>query len=568
MSTEESEFKFNISLSVLNHLGRNLYRNIITVIGEAISNSWDADATNVYIKINREQRSLFIMDDGVGMTADDFQKKFLKVGYSKRNGNDGKTPKGRVFIGRKGIGKLALLSCAKRIHIGSKIEGGVVINGLIDNSELDKAIVDDESFYNLQKSDLNMDSVLKDCTKGTAIFFEDVNDEITNTIEYIKKAIALYFRFSLIDEEFKIFVNDEHIGVSHLKEITDATQFLWNINNFEDPYLESLISAPSFKEQIAKTSSLGIKGFIVTVDKPSSLKVRGTNEKVTLDLFVNGRLRERDILKRIPTTRIVESYTYGQLHFDCLDTGVSEEAFVSSREGVITDNPTFVVFKDEVEIIFRQILGEWDTLRRKYKMDGDTDNVSITKRVRKAQELYNRVIVDTFQSEEVNPFTRGSEASRWVDELGADAEFNIPSYVECFIAENLVRKYMEHTRIPLDNRGTDGGAVGRASRWRGRETSNKTDAGITFDIRKNNDDWYYSDMTDLSYSIATIAEKSNKTGVVNSAIIYKPLRDAVAHTSLLTDNAKGYLNNEFNIIKARLLQKLISYQNNNRNNNP
>ena len=38
------KFTFNISLSVLKHLGRNLYRNFITVLGEAISNSWDADA--------------------------------------------------------------------------------------------------------------------------------------------------------------------------------------------------------------------------------------------------------------------------------------------------------------------------------------------------------------------------------------------------------------------------------------------------------------------------------------------------------------------------------------------
>src|SRR5690554_7042619 len=50
-------FTFNISLSVLNHLGRNLYRNFITVIGEAISNSWDADANNVWIYIDRENDS-------------------------------------------------------------------------------------------------------------------------------------------------------------------------------------------------------------------------------------------------------------------------------------------------------------------------------------------------------------------------------------------------------------------------------------------------------------------------------------------------------------------------------
>ena len=32
----EKKLTFNISLSVLNHLGRNLYRNVITVLGEAI----------------------------------------------------------------------------------------------------------------------------------------------------------------------------------------------------------------------------------------------------------------------------------------------------------------------------------------------------------------------------------------------------------------------------------------------------------------------------------------------------------------------------------------------------
>ena len=46
-------FTFEISLTVLNHLGRQLYRNFITILGEAISNAWDADADNVWIDIDR-----------------------------------------------------------------------------------------------------------------------------------------------------------------------------------------------------------------------------------------------------------------------------------------------------------------------------------------------------------------------------------------------------------------------------------------------------------------------------------------------------------------------------------
>ena len=83
-----SRFRFEISLSVLNHLGRNLYRNFITVLGEAISNAWDADAKNVWINIHKEQSTFTISDDGIGMNAEDFQNKFLRIGYSKRSAGE------------------------------------------------------------------------------------------------------------------------------------------------------------------------------------------------------------------------------------------------------------------------------------------------------------------------------------------------------------------------------------------------------------------------------------------------------------------------------------------------
>src|ERR1700692_2445120 len=96
-------FTFEISLSVLNHLGRSLYRSFATVLGEAISNSWDADAKSVHIYISKDKNSFFIKDDGDGMTVEDFQNKFLKIGYSKRKGGAKTSAEGRPFIGRKGI---------------------------------------------------------------------------------------------------------------------------------------------------------------------------------------------------------------------------------------------------------------------------------------------------------------------------------------------------------------------------------------------------------------------------------------------------------------------------------
>ena len=448
----EREFIFNISLSVLNHLGRNLYRNVITVLGEAISNSWDADADNVWITLDRDNNCMTIIDDGDGMTFDDFQNKFLKIGYSKRRNGIFKTAKGRPFIGRKGIGKLALLSCANRIHIASKTKETELIGGVIDNSSLDDAIKDDlnSQDYKLEALPLNIYRDAEKIEKGTYIYFENVNDGITNTVDYIKKAIALYFRFSLIDNEFNIYVNEKKIDEKLLKTLANDTQFLWTVNGFEDPFFKQLSLA---NHPLEMKSNLNIKGYIASVDKPSMLKIRGTQEKVTIDLFVNGRLREKDILRHIPTSRIVENYVYGQIHFDDLDQGNSRDIFTSSREGIISDDSSYERFLEEVEILFKRVIDDWDELRRKKGDDGDPDNMSITPKARKAQELFNT----TFHEMKKNHEKKGNNTTKkknntveqWVQQLAQEAEYNIPSYAECFIAENLLREYIKYNKMNI-----------------------------------------------------------------------------------------------------------------------
>lgn len=241
--SEHKNFSFEISLSVLNHLGRNLYRSFATVLGEAISNAWDANAENVYIYIDKEKNSFFIKDDGVGMTSDDFQNKFLKIGYSKRKEGKASPKKNRPYIGRKGIGKLALLSCADKITVISKKRGGNYIGGVIDNSGLDQAITDDltPKEYTLGKWRLDTFSRhTKDHDQGTIIYFENIKDGIKHSLGFLKKIIALYFRFSLLDHDFNIFVGDDLVTHECLDDLASKTEFLWKINDLDDPYIQKL----------------------------------------------------------------------------------------------------------------------------------------------------------------------------------------------------------------------------------------------------------------------------------------------------------------------------------------
>src|SRR5688572_23125830 len=214
----DKAFTFVISLSVLNHLGRHLYRSFATVLGEAISNAWDAEAESVHIFVDRKKHSFFIKDDGVGMTAEDFQKKFLKIGYSKRKDGDTSPNKKRPFIGRKGIGKLALLSCADKISVISKVKGGNYVGGTIDNRGLDNAITDDltPDAYPLEEWDAKtFGKYTKGHEKGTIIHFENIKEGIKNSLPFLKKIVALYFRFSLLDKSFNVYINDEKITHKH-----------------------------------------------------------------------------------------------------------------------------------------------------------------------------------------------------------------------------------------------------------------------------------------------------------------------------------------------------------------
>ena len=235
------QYNFNISLSILNHLGRNLYRSFMTVLGEAVSNSWDADAHNVIITIDQEEKVLIVRDDGNGMTEDDFQNKFLKIGYSKRKDGKSHTNSGRPYIGRKGIGKLALLSCAQTITLLTKTEHSELVGGVIDNSGLDEAIKDDVS-SNDYSLGIPSDEILSKYSKevansGTLIIFEGIKDGIRNRIDYIRKLVALYFRFSLKDPSFNIFINGEQVTLNELNPIKEKTQFVWRINDINDPYI-------------------------------------------------------------------------------------------------------------------------------------------------------------------------------------------------------------------------------------------------------------------------------------------------------------------------------------------
>jgi hypothetical protein len=263
---------------------------------------------------------------------------------------------------------------------------------------------------------------------------------------------------------------------------------------------------------------------------------------VGVDLFVNGRLREKDILKHIPTARVVESYIYGQIHCNELDDKI--DRFTSSRESIVADDPKFKHLLDILkEKVINIVLNDWDTWRRKHRQEGDSENMRISKKDRKAEELYNAV------SDEYSiPGDRATKkkVDTWVKDLGDDATFNFTSYAECFISENLIRRFIEENKIPLSDE-----ARKEIDTLRKKEAGNKNRGNISIKIRKRKTKLSYLSMDDLA-NLIDKKDINKEACLARDASQYRPIRDALAHTALLTDEAKSKLTAVYSNIKWRI----------------
>lgn len=317
---------------------------------------------------------------------------------------------------------------------------------------------------------------------------------------------------------------------------------MWIINKYEDEFVKAL---PRLKSKpIVLTTALGVRGFIATVEKPRNLKITGTDERATLDLFVNGRLREKNILRHIPSQRIIESYLYGQIHFDKMDRKGSDP-FTSSREGIVEGDKHFsALLRYLKEKALPKIFDTWDDLRLKRGEEGDEENSRKSKKQRKARDLYS-IARDEYSPDSSS--LRKDVVDKWLDELRDDAEFDIGSYVDCFLSENLARRYITERKLPLSQR-----TKSEAHEWREREAKRKTKANLSYSIRKNDKDIDYLGMDDLAFTVEGKTGSTGEKSLTHDAVEYAPVRNVVGHTGLLTGNGKRLLSLKHENIKARI----------------
>lgn len=538
----QDEFQFKFSLSVLNHLGRGLYRSFATVIAEAISNAWDADAERVDIKI--EDDTLTIWDNGVGMDRSELANKFLKIGYTRRKNSTTSNIKNRNVLGRKGIGKLAYLSISDQIIVFTKKKQQEIISVKIDNREIDAAIDADreQQEHTLKGIDPSSETIMFQ-EFGTQLVFKGLRKNLVR--KNIRQILATQFHFTQAlseGDKFEIYVDGEKIDLKDLKSLYGATQFMWFFDKHSQAEFNREIQLADIKHDIAQQFPLTdtflwegeqkkISGYVASVRKPKHLLIAGSNRefKASVSLFAGGRLRETDLVSKVTRSQLPENYLYGQIHVDDMDIG-DIDRFTSSRDGVIEDDPLYDAFLVFLRKILQEIIVTWKTGRKKYG-DIDPDDETIEN---KFDEGYMQWVKENSNIPKTDfhkhPLTQ---------DIRKAARDNFQSYMKCFIAENLMRYYIKHKKISRKSTHKF------ISKHQLRESEAKTLGNITIGIRKpllddNKNDLNYLDAAIMAGAIDKETGKDGQPDALTADVAkHLPVRNALMHTAALTEDAKS-----------------------------
>ncbi|HGY6114093.1 TPA: ATP-binding protein, partial [Escherichia coli] len=356
-------YEMLVSLSVLGHLGINLYSNVAAVITETVANAWDADATEVHIKLSPDR--ITISDNGFGMTIHDMNSKYLTVGYQKRNDKSQLlTPKGRLPMGRKGIGKLSLFSIAKTVTVES-IKDGERHGLVMEVPKIEHAIKSGAGRYYPEP----LDSAQLSVSQGTLVTLRDLNrSRIPATATALRKKLAR--RFSVIgSNDFRVFVDGVEVTAKEREDLKHV-QFVWDINSGVDfkkecPGLITVTDISSFlTESQLFNPEWSIKGWIGSIKQPSQLNTPEGNLN-SIVVLSRGRLFQENILDDINDGGIYTKYLTGQLEADFLDTDEDEDIATSDRQRVVEDDPRYQYLKSLVKIALRKVAGQWSSLREK-----------------------------------------------------------------------------------------------------------------------------------------------------------------------------------------------------------
>ncbi len=211
-------YAFKAKSHILSLLGDELIGSDNLAIFELVKNAYDADAEEVKIvlnNLNTPGQSILIEDDGNGMSLETLQNVWLEIGTDFKRGLKRKPSPifGRMSLGEKGVGRLAVHKLGKRILLETQPKGSKESYRI----NLNWADLISESEY-IQDTFLKIETVKGSLfpknKKGTRLIISDLKKENwsrKDLRDLARKTNSIKSPFRSIDQ-FKVIIeaNDHH----------------------------------------------------------------------------------------------------------------------------------------------------------------------------------------------------------------------------------------------------------------------------------------------------------------------------------------------------------------------
>lgn len=206
---------------VIEHLGIDMYQSPVAAIAELVSNAWDADASAVNIELPKSlgpDAMIRIKDDGLGMTFEECQARYLKVGFNKRKTLGSATsPGGRPLMGRKGIGKFAGFGIARVVWVKTISEA----TGECTTFSLDiaKLLGTDDEYVNAEPLEVDLIAYLgpdeiRRNDHGTVLELRSLTMTKAPNVDQFRKSMARRFLLQQTAADFAVTVDGEPLPES------------------------------------------------------------------------------------------------------------------------------------------------------------------------------------------------------------------------------------------------------------------------------------------------------------------------------------------------------------------
>lgn len=348
---EEKSLVLKFEPSTIEHLGVKMYSHIPPALAELVANSYDACAKNVSVKLyNTPEKQIIVEDDGCGMTFDEVNDYFLRIGRNRRKENQPIICPDRIPTGKKGLGKLALFGLGNSVEIQT-----------IKNNQKVTFTLNYQNILHAGSQYLpNFEIVDCDEPSGTTITLKELKHKSSFSHETYAKSLARLFNFRANNFILNISLDN---GVPI--QIDNKLKFENLVQEFEwtETWINSnMVSSYQYKDLI--------KGKIITTEKPIKPELRG------IILFANGRLVNAPEFFGKSESSHFFSYTTGYFDVDFVDEW-EEDVIATNRQSIDWELEKSQQLKDYFLNALSAIEKDWRKKRENKREDLIQQNTGI-----------------------------------------------------------------------------------------------------------------------------------------------------------------------------------------------